>query len=510
MSIKSKRLLLEILNEEIPSEMQIDGAKQLLKNTLSNIKAIAPNQSIIADFFVTPRRIGFVIDGLDSNQIVNEEIKGPKISAPDSAIEGFLKKYNIASVESLQKQGEYYLFNKVSGADDFLTLLAEAVQKAILSVIWPKSMKWSDYKINWIRPIHKLICMLDDQIIDIKVGHITSSNVTIGHQSMSSGPIVINHALEYEESLRRSFVEINPYNRIDVIKKSLMEKARELKIKLIEDENLLIEVAGLVEWPTVSIGKIDEEFLSLPREVLITTLRHHQKYFMFQDDNGEIAPYFGIVANIVAPDGNSRIIAGNQRVLKARLSDAAFFLNQDKMHSLESRLELLKKIAFHNKIGSVYDKMLSTKEIAVNIAAKIGANQLQVKRAAELMKADLVTEMVKEFPELQGIMGYHYAIHDKEDIEVAKAIRDHYKPKGQSDTVPTDAVTVALALAEKLDTLNQMFAHNIKPTSSKDPFALRRAAIGILLIQKANSLELDFADMGVSEEVINFIKDREL
>ena len=377
-------------------------------------------------------------------------------------------------------------------------------------MVWPKSMKWSNYEVTWIRPIHKIVCMFDDQIINIKIGHIESSNITAGHKVMSSDPIILNNISEYESSLRNSYVEINPQTRADIIKKALLEQAQTLNIELIEDERLLAEVAGLVEWPTVSIGVIDDNFLNLPREVLITTLRNNQKYFMFQHQDGSIAPYFGIVANIMATDHNKKITAGNQKVLRARLSDAEFFFAQDKRQSLESRLGLLKKVAFHNKIGSLYEKILSTQVLAIQIAEKIGANTMQVSRAAQLMKADLVTEMVKEFPELQGVMGYYYALHDLEDVEVAEAIRDHYKPKGQSDIVPTQPVSVALALAEKLDTLNQMFAHDIKPTSSKDPFALRRAAIGVILIQKVNSIALNFNELNVRDDVIAFIKDREV
>ncbi|MDJ1305561.1 MAG: glycine--tRNA ligase subunit beta [Candidatus Midichloria sp.] len=503
------KFLLEIFSEEIPASMQNSIAETLFKEVINTIGNIFKTIKLSGRYFSTPRRTGFFIENLPTlTPSFTEEIRGPRINSTEQAIEGFLKKYQISSKEHLEERGDFYFWVNKQENKKITDILPKIIQEHISTLIWPKSMRWADHEIKWVRPIHNILCLLGDQIIEVNFGHIKSNNYTYGHRFMAPEKIIIQNVDAYEDALRKAFVEIWPQNRKKTITENLSNQASTLGVSLINDQNLLEEVSGLVEWPVPSIGEIDKKFLPLPKEVLITTLKNNQKYFLFEDSEGNLAPFFGIVANVIIENNNQTIIKSNQRVVAARLSDAAFFFNNDKKATLISRVIRLKNLLFHNKIGTVYDKVQSTKVIAIRIAEQLNFHTEKVIFAVELMKADLLTDMVKEFPELQGIMGYYYALNDGEDIEVANAIKNQYKPKGPSDSVPTEPISIVVALAEKLDTLNQMFLHNIKPTGSKDPFALRRAAIGVLMILNQNNIALDFNKLELRQDVIDFIYQR--
>lgn len=505
--MSSHNLLLEIFSEEIPAMMQGPMAERLFQDVISKLESIFTATKLSGAAFSSPRRIGFFINNLpEVTSSFVKEIRGPRINAPQNSIDGFLKKYKIASQALLEQQGDFYFFVKKQENIEIIKILPPLIQESLANLTWPKSMRWGAYDSKWIRPIHSILCMLSGQILKLQFGHIKSGNYTHGHRYMTSEQIIIKNTDSYETQLRQAFVEIWPNKRQEIIKNGLTQQVKELQINIIKDQKLLEEVSGLVEWPVPLIGQIEQKFLNLPKEVLITTLKNNQKYFLFEYPNGQLAPFFGIVSNITTNTQN--IVISNQRVVNARLSDAEFFFQNDKKQKLSNRIEKLKNLLFHNKIGTVYDKVQSTKLIADKIAAQLHFNQQKVAKAVDLMKADLLTNMVKEFPELQGIMGYYYAIHDHEDIEVATAIKNQYKPKGPSDNAPTEPISIVIALAEKLDTLNQMFAANIKPTSSKDPFALRRAAIGVLMIQEQNHLNLDLAKLDLRQDVIDFINKR--
>ncbi|AIF81984.1 glycyl-tRNA ligase subunit beta [endosymbiont of Acanthamoeba sp. UWC8] len=359
--------------------------------------------------------------------------------------------------------------------------------------------------------------MLDNEVLPAKFGHIIASNKTYGHRFLSGKEITVNSAslIEYSKLLKENFIILDALNRKEIIQQEIQKIISGKNLSIIEDNELLNEVVNLVEYPVVYLGQIDEKFMTLPEEVLITTLRNNQRYLMLRNStSGKLAPYFIIVSNTIGQDQGKEIIHGNQTVLGARLFDALFFYENDKKMKLEKRIEQLKALTFHKEIGSVYDKIESVKAIAEKLSNRLQADTAKVIRAVSLMKADLVTEMVGEFPELQGIMGYYYALNDGEGEDIAITIRDHYKPLGPNDYVPTNKVAAIVALADKLDTLNQMFAINIKPTGSKDPFALRRAANGVVRIIAENNFALDIktdlADLNIREDVINYISEREV
>jgi glycyl-tRNA synthetase beta chain len=505
-----KKLLLEIVSEEIPASMQSVMADKLLKNVLERLSSIFIDKSLTSKPFYTPTRIGFFIYDIPSKALMPKtEIKGPKLTANEIAINGFLNKYNIASVDSLKIINDTYFLVNDSYECDVNQILHKVIEESISSITWPKSMRWGDHEIKWVRPIKSILCLLENEQINIKFGHIISSNITFGHKFLANHKINVGNASIYEQLLRDSYIEIWPHKRQSSIKTGFEQKIKELNIKIIEDEALLSEVANLTEWPISQIGTINQEFLRLPKEVLITTLKKNQKYFLFEDKIGNLAPFFGAVSNMPIIQENKAIILNHQKVVNARLSDAMFFMNNDLKHSLHSRIEYLKNLLFHNKIGTVYDKIQSVKALALKIANQLGCDNEKVTLSADLMKTDLTTEMVKEFPELQGIIGYHYALAEGYDLEIADAIRDQYCPKGPTDRIPNKKISIVISLAEKLDTLNLMFNAGIKPTGSKDPFALRRAAIGVLNIINGNELELNLETLSLSDEVLSFIKQRQ-
>lgn len=362
-------------------------------------------------------------------------------------------------------------------------MLAELLENIVQSYTWPKSMRWGRSTERWVRPLHRILCLFNEEVLPIKFAHIEASNIAEGHRFHANTPFEVNNYADYEKKLREHKVILDREERKSLIRNNANEQTAALGLSIVPDEGLLEEVTGLVEWPVVLLGAIDQQFMHLPPEVLATSMRSHQKYFSVQTKDGKLAPHFVTVANIASGDGGKRIIAGNERVLRARLEDAKFFWEQDQRWKLDSRVEGLKKIVFHAKLGSVHNKVERIQALAKFLSVWVPrANLVKVERAALLLKADLTTGMVGEFPELQGIMGAYYAEKSEEDDGVVAAIREHYSPQGPKDSCPTQPLSVAVALADKIDTLVGLFAADEKPTGSKDPFALRRAALGVIRI----------------------------
>lgn len=507
-------LLIEILSEEIPSEYQSKAKDEIAENLLCNIReTLMPDDQNLPyiEAYVTPIRLVFYIKNLNLSDISlkqGKRIRGPRINADSKAISGFLKKYKLKNVSDLEQEDEFYYYTEIYAKKDINLLLKEIIEKSITDFTWPKSMYWGDYDFKWVRPIHSIVCLLNDKIIPINIGHIIASNKTYGHKFMHNEEIKVNSPEDYFEKLKKAYVIISQEKREEIIKTEVEKVCEKNNLELLDDNKLLHEIVGLVEYPVVLLGKIEKEFMALPREVLVNTLKHHQRYMMLINENDELAPYFIIVANIEAKDGGKEIIKGNEKVLRARLYDAFFSIKYDQKKSLIDKREDLKRLSFHDEIGTVYDKTERVKEIAVKLARDMNLDVKKAERAAILMKNDLTTEMVIEFPALQGIMGYYYALYEGEDREVAEAIRDHYKPQGVRDTVPNTKLGAILALADKLDTLQEMFEINIKPTGSKDPYALRRAAIGISRIINSHKMILPLTSYGFRNDVLEFIKEK--
>lgn len=499
-------LLLELFSEEIPAKMQEPIMESFFASLSNALKEHIGTESK-GEYWVTPRRMGCVFyDVPDHTKASKEEVRGPKINAPKTALDGFLKKYNL-NKEQLSQREEYYFveINKESSLSS--QILPEIISQVINKLVWPKSMKWGKSKVKWVRPLHGLLCLFNQKILPVKFGHLTASNTTYGHRFLSKdASISVTDFTDYKTKLEKNSVILSPSQRKEIIIGQIKEILKDKNLILIEDNDLLNEIAGLVEYPIVMMGEIEQRFMKLPKEVLVITLKHHQRYLMLSNSKMELAPYYIIVSNFLASDGGKEITHGNSRVLKARLSDAEFFYKQDIKKRLDEYSSQLKKLTYHQQIGSVYDKIQDVKALAEKIAIKVNIDKTKVLRATELAKADLVTNMVKEFPELQGTMGYYYALYQKEDMAVAEAIRDHYKPMGPSDSIPVNPVGAVVAVADKIDTLEKMFTIGIKPTGSKDPYALRRAAIGLQRIIKSYNFDLQLEEVINNEEVIEFIK----
>lgn len=500
-------LLLELFSEEMPACMQSLAKDKLLAQILSGLKENF-GLELQGQAWVTPRRLGVFIDNLPlAIKEYQEELRGPKITAPEQALDGFLRKNNIGK-EALEKRGEYYFAIITKPASAIQEVLSKLIEEVLIGFSWPKSMRWSDHEIKWVRPLHNILCLFANAVLPLQFGQIRSNNLTFGHRFMAPGKLMIANISDYRSKLAQAFVILESADRKQSIRTQVEVAIAAKGLTLIEDDDLLGEIIGLVEYPVVLLGEIDEEYMRLPREVLVITLKHHQRYLMLNDAHGKLAPYFIIVANRTTVDQGGEIICGNIKVLKARLEDAYFFFTQDKARTLASRINELKGLTFHKETGTIYDKMQSTKAMAERLCLQVKIESAKVLRAVELSKTDLVTGMVKEFPELQGIMGYYYAMNDGEDKEVAVAVRDHYKPQGPSDSLPENHIGALAALADKLDTLNQMFGIGIKPTGSKDPYALRRAAIGVLRIMAHYNINLDFIRLDLRDDVIVFINER--
>jgi glycyl-tRNA synthetase beta chain len=457
------------------------------------------------------RRLVLSVEGLDAKAAdVNEERKGPRVDAPQAAIDGFLKSTGL-SLDQLKvqddKKGQFYLAVMRRPGRQAAEIIAEVVPDTIRKFPWPKSMRWGSGSLRWVRPLHSIICTFDGEVVPFEIEGIASGNVTRGHRFMGSQNIEVRRFEDYALKLSKAFVIVDAATRAETIRTEARNLAFAQGLELIEDEALLKETAGLVEWPVVLMGSFEESFLSVPPEVIATSLRTHQKCFALRNAmTGRLANRYLLVSNLIAADGGKTIIAGNNKVIAARLSDARFFWDQDRKVKLEDWAKKLDAITFHAKLGSQGERVTRIEALAGEIAKTIGADVEKAKHAARLAKGDLVTGMVGEFPELQGLMGRYYALDQGVDPEVADAIRDHYKPVGPSDTIPVSKVGQAVALADKLDTLVGFWSIDEKPTGSKDPYALRRAALGVIRIILDKGLRLPLAFCG--EDLLAFFADR--
>ena len=502
--------LLELRSEEIPARMQA-GARADLERLFR--KAMADAGVTLGEVTVwsTPRRLALIARDLPAaTAAVSEEVKGPRVGAPPQALEGFLRKTGLTADQLVERDGVLFAVSEKPGRAT-AEVLAEAIPAIIRAFPWPKSQRWgaasiSTESLRWVRPLSAIVALLDGAVVDCEVGGIAAGRVTRGHRFHSDGEIVIDGVDDYAAKLRAAHVIVDHAERQDLIRTAAKAAAAAEGLTLVEDEGLVIENAGLTEWPVPLLGRFDEAYLEVPPEVIQLTARTNQKYFVCEA-NGKLANAFVCTANIAAADGGTAIVAGNRKVLAARLSDASFFWQQDRKTTLADQAKKLERITFHEKLGTVADKVERVAKLAEWLASEgivPNCDPALARQAAELCKADLVTEMVGEFPELQGLMGGYYARAEGLPDAVADAIRDHYKPVGQGDDVPTAPVTVAVALADKLDTIRSFFGIDEKPTGSKDPFALRRAALGIIQIITANGLR-----MGIGEgDVLNFFADR--
>jgi glycyl-tRNA synthetase beta chain len=493
------QFLLELFSEEIPARMQKRAAedlKKLLMDALSKAGFLPGGM----ETFSAPRRLVAVVEGLPERTAdVREERKGPKVDAPAQAIEGFLRGAGLtdiaqARVVSDPKKGDFYVADLVKPGRATPDALAEIVPDIIRNFPWPKSMRWGEGTLRWVRPLHRILAVFDGEIVPFDVDGIAASNISEGHRFHGTGTFDVKDFEDYEAKLSAAHVVLDRDQRKAQIKADAQTLCQACNLELIDDEGLLEEVCGLVDEPHVIMGDMDPSFLDLPPEVIRLTLRVNQKYFVVRDPKtGGLAPHFIIVSNVKATDGGKKIALGNARVLAARLNDARYFWDLDRKASLESRVPKLDTLVFHQDLGSVGQKVDRIIRLAGEIAPFVGADVAAAKQAALLAKADLTTEMVGEFPELQGVMGRYYQLQQGGSAAsnqiIADAIRDHYKPVGPSDQVPSEPVAMAVALADKLDTLTGFFAIGEKPTGSGDPYALRRAALGVIRIVREGGFE---------------------
>ena len=530
--------LLELLSEEIPARMQAKARNDLAR-LFSECTEEAGLSVGVIDTFSTPRRLALIARGVaEATQASREELKGPRSSAPPQALEGFLRKTGLTQ-DLLEERGGVYFAVVERAGRPAAEILAETIKRIVSEFPWPKSMRWGDGAQRWVRPLHGIVAILGEDIVPAEIDGISSGASTVGHRFHHPGPITVGGAADYVEKLRACHVIVDQEERERIIRDGAAAAAKKAKLTLLPDEGLVVENAGLTEWPVPLIGRFDPEFLDVPREVIVLTMRTNQKYFACTNDEGLLAPAFVCVANIAANDGGGAIAEGNARVLAARLADARFFWDQDLKVPLEDQAKKLGGIVFHEKLGTVADKVERVAKLArwlveegiatanprhsresgnpavsegsgTPASAGVTKEELadQAERAARLAKADLVTGMVGEFPELQGVIGGYLAEAQGEPAAIADAIRDHYRPIGQGDEVPTASVTVAVALADKLDTLVGFLGAQMEPTGSKDPFALRRAALAVIAILVENRLRLSirtFYVMALSDHVHRYV-----
>lgn len=486
-------LLLELFSEEIPARMQVQAARDLERLVVGALSDRALLfESVKA--FSGPRRLALVVGGLPGKQQdFEDERKGPRVGAPQKAIEGFLRSAGVTLEQCTTQddgKGAFYVARVSRPGRPAAEVLAEFLPDVLAKLPWPKSMRWPGSTARWVRPLHAILCTFDGEVVPFEFAGVASGNETQGHRFLASGTIAARHFEDYVAKLKAAHVILSADDRRNIILHDLQQKAFALGLEWIADEGLLDEVSGLAEWPVVLMGRIEDQFMEVPREILQTAMRAHQKYFSLKTTGGGLANRFAFVANTVAADGGATIVAGNERVLRARLSDAKFFWEQDRKRRLESRIADLKRSVFHAKAGTLYDRAFRIALIAMLVSDLLGYDVAKAERAGLLAKADLVSGLVGEFPELQGVMGYYFASHDGEDDDVALAIRDHYKPLGPTDSVPAAPTAIAVALADKIDSLVTLWRAGEKPTGSKDPFALRRAGLGIIRIVLENRLRL--------------------
>lgn len=511
-------LLLELFSEEIPARMQAKAADDLRAMVTGGLVDAGLTYEG-AKAFATPRRLALTVHGLTARSPdIREERKGPRADAPDAAVQGFLKSAGLSSraearIVSDPKKGDFLVADIVKPGRDAEAIIAEVVPSVIRGFPWPKSMRWGSGSMRWVRPLHTIVCTFgpeteEPEVVPFEVEGIASGNVTRGHRFLAPDEIRVKRFDDYVSALERGKVVLDPARRRDIILHDARDLAFASGLELVEDEGLTAEVAGLVEWPVVLMGRFDEAFLDVPDEVIRATIRANQKCFVLKDPaTGRLANRCLLTSNMVAADGGATIVGGNERVIRARLSDAKFFWDQDLSRDPETDwLPKLDAITFHEKLGTQGERVKRIMALAREIAALVGADPDKAEAAARLSKTDLVSGMVGEFPELQGLMGRYYATRRGLDADVAAAIEEHYKPQGPSDRVPTNPVSIAVALADKLDTLTGFWAIDEKPTGSKDPYALRRAALGVIRLVLDNGLQfhlgplLKNADDRVSEK----------
>ncbi len=508
-------LLLELFSEEIPARFQRRAAEDL-KKAVTNALVDAGLVYEGAKAFVTPRRLALTISGLPARSPdTREEKKGPKVGAPQPAIDGFLRAAGLSSidqakVESDPKKGDFYVAQIEKPGADAVELLSAILPKVMTDFAWAKSMRWGSGNFNWVRPLRAITATFGTEndepvVIPFAAAGLESGQTTFGHRFLSPDAIRVKRFEDYQIALERAKVVLDIDRRKNIIRTDADNLAFAQGLTVIQDEGLLEEVAGLVEWPNVMLGSFDPEFLKLPEEVIIATIRANQKCFCLRDASGKLAPNFIITSNTIPADGGAVVVAGNERVIRARLSDAAFFYQGDLAIPLEHGLPKLEDMVFHAKLGSQFAMVQNLVNLAAEIAPQVGAEAETTKRAAMLAKADLVTGMVGEFPELQGLMGRYYATAQGEKAEIANALEMHYKPVGPSDRVPTEPVSIAVALADKLNILSGFWSIDEKPTGSRDPFALRRAALGVIRIITENGLKFP---LKVDADLLAFFHDR--
>ena len=517
-------LLLELFSEEIPARMQrraADDLKSLVTNALVERGCLYEG----AQAFATPRRLALHIVGLPAHQPdVKEEKKGPRVGAPQQAIDGFLKGAGLtdisqATIQSDPKKGDFYIAIVESKGRETAAVIADIMPGIIRAFPWPKSMRWGKASaeagaLRWVRPLHSILCTFGSEtetpeVIHFDVDGLHSGDTTYGHRFLAPAPIHIRRFDDYVAALQKAKVVLSTDRRKEIIANDARHLAFAQGLELVEDDGLLEEVAGLVEWPVVLMGSFEERFLDIPPEVIRATIRANQKCFVLRKaGETKLANKFLLTSNMIASDDGATIIGGNERVVRARLSDAKFFWETDLKVKLEDRLEKLKSITFHAKLGTQHERVERIVALAKELAPVVKADVTKTARAALLCKADLVSEMVGEFPEVQGLMGRYYATRQGEDASVAAALEEHYKPQGPSDVVPKDAVSIAVALADKLDTLVGFWAIDEKPTGSKDPYALRRAALGVVRLILDNELRLPLARHHIDQSLLAFFHDR--
>ncbi|MEY3731303.1 MAG: hypothetical protein RLZZ57_2059 [Pseudomonadota bacterium] len=492
-------LLLELFCEEIPARMQARAAEDLARLFADGCAALleAPPRS-----FYGPRRIGLTAQLKPSVTTEAKEERGPRIGAPEQALEGFLRKHG-ATRDALTEQGQFWVLLKPGQSVEARALVSAAIPALLRGFPWPKSMRWGGTSsLVWVRPLKRILCVLYGEVVRFDLsqngddGHgLVSGDLTEGHRIMSPGAFAVRNFAEYKAALAARHVVLEAEDRARMIRDGINALATAEGLEVVPDEGLIAEVAGLVEWPVPLLGRIDDAFMDLPPEVMRTTMRVNQRYFALRKKDGAAAPRFALVANIAAPDGGAAIVAGNERVLRARLADARFFWDLDRKQKLEGFLPKLDSVVFHAKLGTQGQRVARLEKLAALIAERMGADAALAARAARLAKADLASGMVGEFPELQGVMGRYYALGQGEDARVAEAIAAHYRPAGAGDAVPNEPIAIAVALADKLDQLVGFFAVGEKPTGSGDPFALRRAALGVIRIIRENGLRLELMDI---------------
>ncbi|MFL6826826.1 MAG: glycine--tRNA ligase subunit beta [Bradyrhizobium sp.] len=504
-------LLLELFSEEIPARMQAKAADDLRRMVTDKLVS----EGLVyegAKAFATPRRLSLTVHGIPLRQSdLKEERKGPRVGGPDAAIAGFLKSAGLASLDQAKiqrdpKKGDFYVALIEKPGRATIDVLADMLPVIIRTFPWPKSMRWGERSarpgaLQWVRPLHSIVATFgleteEPDVVKFAVDGIAAGQTTFGHRFMAPAPISVRRFEDYEAKLLAAKVVLDPERRKDAIHTDAQQLAFAQGFELIEDQGLLDEVAGLVEWPVVAMGSFEQEFLSIPPEVIRATIRNNMKCFVVRDPaTSKLTNKFILTANIEASDGGKEIVGGNERVIRARLSDAKFFYQSDLKRKLEDRLPKFDGIVFHEKLGTQGERIRRVERLAAEIAPVVGADVEKAKRAAHLAKADLLTEVVGEFPELQGLMGKYYALAQGEDASVAAASEEHYKPQGPNDRVPSDPVSVAVALADKIDTLVGFWAIDEKPTGSKDPYALRRAALGVIRLVVENQHKMNLVSV---------------